>query len=144
MPTDWRGRPVGWASMNHRGHWSIGYRAVAAWRADAYKAYERARLPKGLDHVYVEVELRFADRVHRDPANFEPTIKAVIDALQPTTSKISNGKLVVSLGWGVIPGDDPRYLTRGPEQPIGEPLGRKNPVQGLITITITPGHGPTA
>lgn len=151
MPVDRKGRPVGWLSLNNRGHWSRRHRVTKAWRTAACEAYKRHRLPRGLDHVYVEVEYRFPDRLTRDPSNFEGTAKPVIDALQPYKTtvvrdkdtgkpKVKNGKIETKEepGWGVVAGDDPRYVTRGPEMPVGEPLGRANPVKGLVIITVKP------
>lgn len=142
-----RGKPVGWLTLNkiQGGVWgAIGrWRAAKAWRIAAYDAYKRAKLPRGLRCVYVEVEFRFPDRTRRDLPNFELTVKPVIDALQPEKSgmrynpHLKRKAPFVDKGWGVIPGDDRRYLIRGPELPPGEPLGRQNPIKGMIILHIT-------
>jgi hypothetical protein len=110
----------------------------------AAAAYERAALPKGLGRIYVEVVFRFPDLIRRDPDNYSATVKPTIDALQPRkvrhvqNKKTGKLEIRVDAGWGVIPADDPRYVVRGPEQPVGEPLGRDNPCKGVITVRIVP------
>lgn len=133
-----------WLNLNtiHQMHWGRRWSGQRAWRKAAYDALSRKRLPKGLGRVRVQVELRFTDRRVRDVSNFEPTLKPIIDALQPqkvttSTDKKGRKRTVVELGVGLIPGDDKRYLDR-PEAIIGEPLGRKNPVKGQVILHITP------
>jgi len=80
----------------------------------------------------------------RDPSNYELTVKRCIDALQPMRSyvrkhsKTKKPELVIELGVGVVEGDDPRYVVRGPEMPVGLPLGTKNPVKGMVILHIYP------
>jgi hypothetical protein len=152
MPVDRKGHPVGWVSLNGREHWREKHRRTQAWRIAARDAYAAHRLRRGLDHVYIEIVFRFPDRRHRDPSNFEATAKPIIDALQPQKTSIIRDKETgkpklkkggrfetrEDIGWGVVPGDDPRYITRGPEMPVGEPLGRDHPVKGMVIITIKP------
>lgn len=147
-PARLRGKPVGWLNLNkltggvraNQDRWW----AKKAWRLAAYLAYQQARLPRGLPCVYIEVEFRFPDRTHRDPSNYELTVKPIIDALQPEKSGVRYNPAkkrrlpFVDKGWGVIPGDDPRYVVRGPELAIGEPLGRTNPVKGMVILHIKP------
>jgi hypothetical protein len=143
-----RGKPVGWLSLNNVAGGAAGaiarWRASKAWRAAAYNALTKAMVPVGLGRVYIEVELRFPDRLHRDPANFEPTVKPCIDSLQSMRRyvrkhpKTGRDELVIELGRGVVPGDDPRYVVRGPELPVGEPLGRANPIKGMVILHIRP------
>jgi hypothetical protein len=143
------GQLVGWLSLNklpvgakaHARHW----RARRAWRLAGKLAYQRARLPRGLDRVYVEVEFRFARRQRRlNPSNFELTVKPIIDALQPEVTGMRRNpktkKLVpfVDYGWGVIPEDTQQHVVRGPEMAIGEPLGPKNPIKGMVILHIKP------
>lgn len=113
MPVNRNGEPVGWLSLNdHRTHWRERARMAKTWRTAAYKAFERRNLPKGLSHVYITVEFRFLVRRRRDPANLEPTVKPIIDALTPTSTKhaVVKGRTQMSvlLGWGVVEDDDPR------------------------------------
>lgn len=114
----------------------------------AADAIRDAGVPEGLGRVRVQVELRFIDRRIRDAANFEPTIKPIIDALQPTrryerTTSTRFGRRIVrgvetvtEHGAGVVPGDDRRYLER-PEPTIGEPIGRGTGRAGIVVLHIT-------
>lgn len=135
---------VEWLNLNtvHKWHWRRRWDSQRAWRKAAHGALSRKRLPKGLGRIRVEVELRFPDRITRDASNYQPTIKPIIDALQPqkvTWSEKKNGKKepVVHLGVGLIPGDDKRYIDQ-PEPTIGEPLGRNNHLKGQVILRITP------
>jgi hypothetical protein len=147
-PSRLRGKPVGWLSLNKL---AGGVRAAQdrwwvkkAWRLAACLAYQRHRLPRGLPRIYIEVEFRFSDRTRRDPSNLELTVKPIVDALQPERSGIrynpakKRREPFVDKGWGVIPGDDPRYVVRGAEMEIGEPLGRTNPIKGMVILHIKP------
>jgi hypothetical protein len=140
------GEPVGWLSLNRlpTTRWQkVAFDKVRGlWRTGAYSALVVARVPRGLARAEVAVELRFTDRTVRDPSNYELTIKPVIDALGPQRIYESKAKkkdhgIVVEHGRGVIPGDDPRYLVR-PNTTVGEPLGRTNPIKGIVTLTIRP------
>jgi hypothetical protein len=113
-----------------------------------FEALRDAGVQQELGRIRVQVELRFVDRRIRDVSNFEPTLKPMIDALQPTRrytrttkKKIGNRTVlakeqVVEWGWGVIAGDDRRYLER-PEPVIGEPLGRGTGRKGIVIFHIT-------
>jgi hypothetical protein len=114
----------------------------------AFDALAAARIPQELGRIQVLVELRFVDRRVRDVSNFEPTIKPIIDALQPTRRYMRKTKkrvgnrqveveeLVTEWGWGLIEGDDKRYLDR-PEAIIGEPIGRGTGRKGVVVLHIT-------
>lgn len=144
MPVFGVGVPVGWQSLNKlpttvrdKIRWDAARRE---WRQAAYAAIITAQVPRNLGRISATIELRFPDRTVRDPANFEPTIKPVIDAFGPQRVRRSPQKkkdfgIVVELGRGVIPGDDPRYLTR-PNPIIGPPLGRQNPIKGVIIVHV--------
>lgn len=113
-----------------------------------FEALSAANVQQELGRVRVQVELRFVDRRTRDVSNFEPTLKPMIDALQPTRrykrvtkKKIGNRtvpveELVTEWGWGVVAGDDQRYLER-PEPIIGEPIGRGTGRKGIVIFHIT-------
>jgi hypothetical protein len=138
------GNPVGWLNMNEWRrtggvraaikHWKVSQ----MWRRAAYQALIRHGVPAELGRVYVEVGFRFPDRRRRDLANYEPTVKACIDALQPTRTYVRKGKLVVEPGVGVVRGDDRRYLIRGPEKDPGPPLGPTSKTKGVVILTIVP------
>lgn len=120
-----------------------------SFRRHAYEAFEKKMLPKGLARIHLQVTLRFPDRRRRDPSNFRPTVKPMIDALQPHREsdrrfkrtvfgrKTEGVEHVIEWGWGVIPGDDPRYLVE-PEHLIGEPIGRDPTCPGIVIFRITP------
>lgn len=143
-----RGKPVGWLNLNAIGTGARGAikinKAKKQWRIAAALAYKKHRVPQNLGAIYVLVGFRFSDRRHRDPSNYELTIKPVIDALQPQKSGIRYNPALkkqapfVDHGWGVVPGDDPRFVTRGPELQVGDPLGTKNPVKGMVIVHIFP------
>ncbi len=143
-----RGKPVGWLNLNDVGG---GVRAAIGrdkqkkeWRLAAKLAYQHHRLPRGLERIFVTIEFRFPDKLHRDPSNYELTVKPCIDALQPEKSGIRYNPGLrrqapfVEHGWGVVAGDDPRFVVRGPEMAVGEPLGRRNPIKGMVIVHIKP------
>lgn len=161
MPTFSEGRfagwPVGWQSLNRlptgvrcrkrkdggpasplgKIEWDAARRE---WRQAAYAAVIAAGVPRHLGRIEVTVELRFPDASERDPGNFEPTIKPCIDALGPqrvyrSAAKKKDYGLVVELGRGIIETDAPRCLVR-PNAVIGEPLGRANPIKGMVILHV--------
>lgn len=147
--------PIGadWISLNrapaHLGEKISRDRLKKNLRRLAFEALADAHVQQELGRVRVQVELRFTDRRTRDASNFEPTVKPIIDALQPTrkyrreTKKRVGGRtvtvpeIVTEWGWGVVEGDDRRYLER-PEPIIGEPIGRKTGRKGVVVLHITP------
>lgn len=105
-------------------HWSKWRTISKAWRTAAFNAATIARLPKGLSRVRIDVVLRFRDRRTRDTENYATTIKPIIDGLGPQRVYASKtAGTVVELGYGLIPGDDERYLVK-PEAKIGPPLSK--------------------
>lgn len=144
MPLDRNWKPVGWLTTNNTRtmHWSKEARIAKAWRDAAFNAY-LGRVPTNLGRVRFACQLVFADRTLRDVANFEPTCKRFVDALGPWKQyhrKDKKGRLVlvVEPGIGAIPNDTAEFLERAPEMPVGEPLGRTNPVKGRVVVFITP------
>ncbi len=118
------------------------------WRQAAKVAYARARLPRNLDRIFLLVQFQFADARPRDQANFEPTLKPVIDALQrerivvvrktnPKTGRVTLDTQT-HLGWGVIPNDGDEHLVRGQQQPKLPPLGKHSTVGGRVVLHIIP------
>jgi hypothetical protein len=143
MPLGRNWKPVGWLTTNNSRtiHWSKHARIAAAWRRAAYNAY-LSGVPAGLGRVRFACQLVFTDRTRRDLANFEPTIKAIVDALQPQRQyhrkkKDGSTELVIEVGVGAIPDDTAEFLERAPEMPVGEPLGRTSPVKGRVVVFIT-------
>ncbi len=79
---------------------------------------QRVHLPK-LRRAHILAELRFGDNRRRDPHNYYPTLKAIVDGL---------------VDYGLLPDDSHEYLI-GPDVRYG-PI-----VKGLgeIALTITSG-----
>lgn len=140
-------QPVGWLSLNNlpkrardRIRWD---QAKALWRRAAYNALRKARVPTGLNRIEVRVQFRFAEESGQEPPNYEPTVKPIIDALQkqkqyPQRTRRDGTRLVIELGVGVVPTDGRQHVTRGPEMPVGEPLGKHSRVQGMVIVYIRP------
>lgn len=144
-PRQWQ--PVGWLNSNNLPDTVrkkiIWDEAKALWRRAAYNAYVRARVPTGVDRIEVRIEFRFLENHDQEPSNYEFTVKPIIDALQPLKSypqkKRKGGtRLVIELGAGVIPRDSQRHLVRGPELPVGAPLGKNSRVKGMVIVHIRP------
>lgn len=113
--------PAGWLNANSRTDRRRQTSDRRAWR-DAGCIYARkARLPK-LAKAHIVAELRFADkRVRRDPHNYYPTLKALIDGL---------------IDYGLLPDDSHQYLI-GPDLRLGEPLpARRFGSGGEVVLTI--------
>lgn len=161
MPVFSRGKfegfPVGWQSLNRlpSGVRSRGRRgdpppsnlgkvewdqARKDWRLAAYLALIDAKVPRGLGRIELQIEMRFPDRAHRDTGNFEPTLKPIIDALggkrlYRNERKKTDYGIVYEPGREIIADDTPRHLVRT-NATIGEPLGRTNPIKGIVVLTI--------
>jgi hypothetical protein len=151
------GFPVGWQSLNRlpSGVRSRGRRgdpppavlgkvdwdqARKDWRTAAYVALLEAKVPRHLGRIELQIEMRFPDRAHRDTGNFEPTLKPIIDALggkrlYRSKATTKNYGIVYEPGREIIPDDTPRCLVRT-NATIGEPLGRNNPIKGIVVLTI--------
>lgn len=143
-----RWKPVGWLSLNNLPD-TVTKRiyhnkAKQAWLLAAVAALRRARIPRDLGRVYVEIEFRFTEDHQQEPSNYELTVKPIIDAFKPERSGIryNPGKRrrepFVDHGYGLVPDDKQRYVVRGPELPIGPYLGRKNPIKGMVILHIKP------
>ncbi len=88
-------------SMNDRGQ-TPGARArhsriVAQLRGDACWLAKAAKLPKGLDHVTVQLHYRPRDNRRRDTENLSATSKPLCDGL---------------VDYGLVPDDIPRYMAK--------------------------------
>lgn len=146
MPGGWGGHGrIGWLNLNNSlpasrgGAIQIG-KKHRAWREAARDAYKAARIPTGLPRVRVQAILHFAEIRTRDPANWEPTLKPIIDAMLPTKtvrSKKAPSGFARITGHGLVAGDDPRYMER-PETIIGQCLPMDSPFGGMVTLNITP------
>lgn len=107
---------AGWLTLNQRQHWAPKSKLTRHYRESARIASLAYRLP-AMEQAHVVVELRFTGRRRRDPANWGPTAKAVIDGLVDA---------------GVFPDDDHAHID-GPDMRIG-PVD----VKPLIVVHIWP------
>lgn len=131
----WPTKPTaGWLTMNGaQGSWRAKHRLRTQWRDAATAAAMAARLPCGeVQKARFDAVFRFARTVRRDPINWHPTCKAVIDALTAGTKKHP--------GWGFLPDDAPRFLhcEDCPHIRIGPPFdARQGMAPGYLELTIT-------
>lgn len=93
---------AGWITLNQRLHWSERRRLTAHYRQLGQAAAINYEVPR-LELAYIVCELRFRDRRRRDPGNWAPTAKAVVDGLVDA---------------GVLPDDDHGHMV-GPDLRIG-------------------------
>lgn len=114
--------PAALLSMNDRHHWRKRAELVKAWRNGAWAAAHDADLGYfGAGRVRdvrceVAVTLTVRDRRRRDPHNYYPTVKAIIDGL------------VDAGGW---PDDTPEWVTtREPVLRVGS--------DRLVIVRLTP------
>jgi Holliday junction resolvase RusA-like endonuclease len=77
---------------------------IRDWRDAAHWAARAERLPK-IRKAQIIATLHFADRRRRDPHNYYPTLKAIVDGL---------------VDHGLLPDDSHQYLI-GPDIRMGEP-----------------------
>ena len=104
------GKPM---SMNDREHWAAKASRTKDWRHAAALA---ARKVKPQPPSIVEVSIPFARNGRRDPHNYAPTVKAIVDGLVDA---------------GLWPDDPPEFVR------TFEPLCRVEK-GGELIITITP------
>lgn len=128
--------PVGWLTLNQRIHRLHAARIAREWRTASCWALKAAGIPR-LERAEVQVVIQAMTRRIRDPGNFEPTIKPIIDAFgtyEPRLSRTRN-QWIAPIGCGILAGDDPRYLVK-PETVFGPILGTKSPTAGQVTLHI--------
>lgn len=87
-------RPEVLMSMNDRDHWRKKAEKVANWRMAA--RYSTPRTTRDLPPCTVHISLPVRDRRRRDPHNYYPTVKAIVDGLVDA---------------GVWPDDTPEWVT---------------------------------
>ena len=78
--------PAQLLNLNDRDHWAVRAKSVAVWRQSAWAAGHAHRQRSGpsnfpITDQLVTVELPVKDRRRRDPHNFIPTCKAIVDGL---------------------------------------------------------------
>ncbi len=98
--------PAKLINLNDRLHWSVKARLTAAWREAAFYAAKQAGVRNiGPSKVYVRLPVKTAHK--RDPHNFTPTVKAIVDGLVDA---------------GVWPDDNSDWVT------VAEPALAKDPI----------------
>jgi crossover junction endodeoxyribonuclease RusA len=102
-------------NLNSREHWAPRARKTKAWRTAACLAARAAKVgPQG--PAAVRVTIPFSRGARRDPHNFVPTVKAVIDGLVDA---------------GLWPDDTPAFVT------TVEPLLVIDPA-ATVVVTVVP------
>jgi hypothetical protein len=131
--------PAPWLNANDRLNRYIKAEYTSRWRAAAFVAAARAKLPKGLARVRVEPVFHFAVKAHRDAPNLYPTVKACIDGFGPQFLRVPKGKFrgASAPGYGLIPDDTAEHLDLVPTV-IGEPYQVVEKALGLPPATALP------
>lgn len=113
--------PVVWLNANDRVDRRRFAPITKQWRDAAHVHARAGKLPQ-LGRAHITATLRFRDRRRRDPHNYYPTIKAVIDGL---------------VDYGLLPDDSHEFLI-GPDIRLGEVLPPKKPYvpSGAVVLTI--------
>lgn len=100
--------PAPLMSLNQRQHWAARHRQTTLWRNTATQAAWMLRQPRRQPPSSVEIFLPVATNRNRDPHNYVPTLKAVIDGFVKA---------------GLWPDDTPEYVhTLEPRLVIGARL----------------------
>jgi crossover junction endodeoxyribonuclease RusA len=106
----------GWLTLNGRPHWAVKARVTKTYRALAHTQSMMAKLPR-IERAYVIAELFFATNRRRDPHNWMPTAKAIVDGMVDA---------------GVFPDDSTEHVT-GPDMRIG-PVTRNEPEKIVMHV----------
>lgn len=85
-------------NANQRRHWRHRQRVTKDWRDAAGWLAKAAGVPR-LQRAHIVVEFSFGDQRRRDVANYQPTVKAIVDGL---------------IDVGLLPDDNDRHLV-GPD-----------------------------
>jgi len=116
-------------SANTRVFWRRTYEARKEWREASFVYATKARLPKGLARVRIDVVVHFTVDRNRDNENYSPHVgKPIADGL----AKPHHG----APGYGLIPDDTPEFLD-GPFVTVGAKVDKKLYPLGLAVVTIT-------
>lgn len=107
-------------NMNDRTHWRAYARQRGKWRAAAGAAVLAADLDR-LPPADIHVELPVPGNRRRDPHNWYPTVKHIVDGLVDA---------------GVWPDDTPEYLTT--HEPTLRSCTRAELATACVRITIIP------
>lgn len=121
--------PAKMYSANTRVYWRRTYEARKEWRNAAFLYATKARLPKGLAKVRMEVVVHFTVNRNRDNENYSPYVgKPIADGLaKPHAS---------APGYLLIADDNPTFLD-GPFVTVGPKVDKKQYPLGLAVVTIT-------
>lgn len=116
--------PAPLLNMNQRSHWRTQRANARAWRS-ATTIYAREQLPRGvqLSPSIVSIELPVLGARRRDPHNYFPTVKPIVDGLVDA---------------GLWPDDTPEWVTT--VEPTLQPYTSRAVivVNGRVRITLTP------
>lgn len=94
-----------WINANERLYWMEKHKRTKAWREQAALKARAAKIPR-LERVHIVCKLRFGDNRRRDPGNWAPTAKAIVDGLVDAH---------------VVPDDNHKHV-RGPDMRLGIPV----------------------
>ncbi len=124
--------PAKMYSANTRVFWRRTYEARKAWREAAYLYAVKAKLPKGLVKVRIDVVVHFTVNRGRDNENYSPHVgKPITDGLARPHGN-APGYLLVS--------DDTSEFVDGPFVTVGEKVDKSRYPLGLAVVTITEGR----
>lgn len=104
-----------------------------AWRARAAIEAQRAKLPKGLERVRIDIVIAPESR-RRDDDAYSLTCKAIVDGLGPPFFRRPSGKSrgAAAPGYGLIANDNRRHLD-GWHPHVIDPT----PPRGHVTVYVT-------
>lgn len=126
-------------SANGGKPWQQTSAAKREWRAAAHTYGQKAKLPRGLGRIRVDITLSFTSpQARRDPPNYHPYVaKPIVDALGPNRLVRTKNGVRNEPGLLVVPDDGPKYVD-GPYITITDELvpKRQYPL-GLAVVTIT-------
>lgn len=113
-------------SMNDRSHWARRSAQVRDIRQTISILAANARLPRGVDHVTVQLEYRPRDNRRRDTDNLVASLKPICDELAAGTR--------THPGYGMVPDDTPRWMAK--PEPIIHPAIKGQPGELWLTVTV--------
>jgi hypothetical protein len=114
-------RTSGWLTANQRLHHMARARLSRQWRdATAWRC--RHITETFTTGVRVVCELRFHGNRRRDPGNWAPTAKAIVDGMVDA---------------GLFPDDNAKYVT-GPDMRLGEPVATKGEEEVVVHVWRNP------
>jgi hypothetical protein len=116
-------------SANTRVYWRRTYEARKEWRNAAFLYATKAKLPKLMRKVRIDVVLHFTVNRGRDNENFSPhVLKPIADGLARPHG--------TAPGYLLIADDTPEFLD-GPFVTVGPKVDKKAYPLGLAVVTIT-------